>query len=97
MKQIGYEFLIFGKVQGVGFRKFVYKKVKSISSESKPIFGSVENLSDGSVKAIFYATHSQIIELENALRVGSFLSSVEHIEKNKLDSKHQFSEFSIIK
>ena len=46
------EFLIFGKVQGVGFRRFVKYRVDKLNEESKVLSGNVCNLSDGSVRVI---------------------------------------------
>lgn len=84
------QFLIFGKVQGVGFRFFTWQQAQKIG-----LVGTVRNRDDGSVEVIAQGTETQLIELKNWLQQGSKFARVEKVLE--LDySSHQFEKFSVI-
>ena len=62
MKQ-AYRFIISGKVQGVGYRRFVQKFCLNKSYE-----GWVRNLVDGSVEALIIAEDTELTEIEVQLK-----------------------------
>lgn len=68
-------FRIFGKVQGVGYRKFAHK----VASEMG-LRGYVRNLDDGSVEAEAILDEEQFEAFLNELKIGSVRSSVERVE-----------------
>lgn len=84
------QFLIFGKVQGVGFRFFTWQQAQKIG-----LVGTVRNQDDGSVEVIAQGTEEQLIALKNWLQQGSKFAQVEKVLE--LDySSHQFETFSVI-
>lgn len=84
------QFLIFGKVQGVGFRFFTWQQAQKIG-----LVGTVRNRDDGSVEVIAQGTKTQLIELKNWLQQGSKFARVEKVLE--LDySSYQFEKFSVI-
>lgn len=84
------QFLIFGKVQGVGFRFFTWQQAQKIG-----LVGTVRNRDDGSVEVIAQGTEEQLIALKNWLQQGSKFAQVEKVLE--LDySSHQFETFSVI-
>lgn len=84
------QFLIFGKVQGVGFRFFTWQQAQKIG-----LVGTVRNRDDGSVEVIAQGTEEQLIALKNWLQQGSKFARVEKVLE--LDySSHQFETFSVI-
>lgn len=84
--------IVTGKVQGVGFRYFVYKLAKKLDVQ-----GTVRNLDDGSVEII-----CQTDELEHfmtLIKEGNGYSKVDELYVESVDidwmsSKH-FQKFSI--
>lgn len=84
------QFLIFGKVQGVGFRFFTWQQAQKIG-----LVGTVRNRDDGSVEVIAQGTQEQFIALKNWLQQGSKFARVEKVLE--LDySSHQFETFNVI-
>lgn len=67
-------YLIYGRVQGVGFRYFVYKLSKRLN-----FYGSVKNLSDGSVEVIIDSIDQE--KIVNEIKKGNFFSFVDEIIK----------------
>ena len=72
MKQI--RFVVYGLVQGVGFRQFVYRKANKLS-----LTGYVKNLPDGSVECLAMGTKEQLASLEQSMRRGPSFSRVDSI------------------
>ncbi|AHH09007.1 acylphosphatase (plasmid) [Borrelia anserina] len=82
-----YQYLISGKVQGVGFRAFTEQIANKIE-----IKGFVKNLDDGKVEIIAFFNNKEQIELfENTLKKGNGYSKIEKIEKKLLDEKYPFN------
>ncbi len=67
-------FLVSGRVQGVGFRNFVYKRAGPLGVQ-----GLVRNLEDGRVEILAAGTSEALREFENTIAKGpahAFVSSV---------------------
>ncbi len=69
-----YRFFIFGRVQGVFYRKFV-----SSAAMKRQFRGYVKNLADGSVEVVVELTDEDLEEFMRILKEGSPLSTVENI------------------
>lgn len=75
-----YRFIIFGRVQGVFYRKFV-----SQAAMKKQIRGYVKNLSDGTVEVAAELIDDDLEDFLELLRKGSPLSRVEDISYELID------------
>lgn len=75
-----YRFLIFGKVQGVYYRKFV-----SQAAMKKQIRGYVKNLPNGTVEAVAELIEDDLQAFIKLLRAGSPSSVVEDINYELID------------
>lgn len=69
-----YRFIIFGRVQGVYYRKSVSQAVMK-----KQIRGYIKNLSDGTVEVIAELIDDDLNDFLELLREGSLLSHVDDI------------------
>ena len=90
------QFLVFGKVQGVGFRRFVKAKVDVINEERIKISGYVCNLADGSVRVIAQGSKEDLQKLYEILSVGTIKSEVSRIEVSDV-AKAEFDSFEILR
>ena len=88
LKMKKYEIYISGRVQGVGYRYFVYYKAKALG-----IKGSVKNLGDGRVKVIAIGENTKKF-IEN-LRKGPMMSYISDIKINELSSTKEYDEFMV--
>jgi len=69
-----YRFIVFGRVQGVYYRKFI-----SQAAMKKQIRGYVKNLPDGAVEVIAELIDDDLDDFLELLRKGSLLSHVDEI------------------
>lgn len=69
-----YRFIVFGRVQGVYYRKYV-----SQSAMKKQIRGYVKNMPDGTVEVVAELINDDLDEFLELLREGSLLSHVDEI------------------
>ncbi len=83
MKQT-YRFIISGKVQGVGYRRFVQKFCLNKNYE-----GWVRNLDDGSVETLIVAEDAEFKEIEVQLKKGPIFSKVVEIQKTKMENSNE--------
>ncbi|TCJ96193.1 acylphosphatase [Volucribacter psittacicida] len=85
-------FAIYGKVQGVGFRYFTWKKAKQWQ-----ITGWVKNLADNSVQVLAQGSHENLTLFKQWLEQGPPQSRVELVlELNEPQFTEQiYSQFSI--
>lgn len=67
-------YFVRGRVQGVGFRRFVEKRAKEIG-----VRGWVKNLADGRVEVFALGSAEQQNQLETLLRRGPESSQVEEL------------------
>ncbi len=70
-----YRFIIFGKVQGVFYRKYV-----SQAMMKKQYKGYIQNLDNGTVEVVAEVFDDDFDTFMGILREGSLLSSVEDIQ-----------------
>ena len=75
-----YKFIIFGRVQGVFYRKFVSQALMK-----KQFKGYIQNLSDGTVEAVAEVFDDDFDAFIEILKEGSPLSSVEDIKHEIID------------
>lgn len=79
---------ISGFVQGVGFRHFVRSKAIELG-----LTGFVRNLPDGRVEAVFQGDKSSIEQIIKDCRKGPFLSEVENIDVDWVNTEEKFKSF----
>jgi acylphosphatase len=70
-------FLVHGRVQGVGFRWFVWK-----TAERLGLGGLARNLPDGSVEVVAEGPGPALEQLARALQRGPPLAQVERVERS---------------
>ena len=70
------EYIVRGRVQGVGFRWFVEHEARKIG-----LAGMVRNLEDGTVQAVASGTTSQLAELRVKLERGPRAARVDSVEE----------------
>ena len=87
---IQYEIKISGRVQGVGFRYFVYHKAKEFGLK-----GWVKNSVDGGVLVMVQCDTTEIDIFIDYLRIGPIRSRVDKISKHKMELLVDFDNFSI--
>ena len=75
-----YRFIIYGRVQGVFYRKFV-----SQAAMRKQIRGYIRNLPDGNVEVVVELIDDDLDDFLKLLRDGSPLSHVDDIEYEKIE------------
>ena len=75
-----FRFIVYGKVQGVFYRKAVAQKLRQTG-----IQGYVRNLPDGTVEVVARLTDEEIPSVRKILEEGSPLSEVDGIEIEPLD------------
>ena len=76
---VALRFLVYGRVQGVGFRWFVLREAKR-----RGLRGFARNLRDGSVEVVAAGTPQALEELERALAQGPPAAQVERVEKSEV-------------
>jgi acylphosphatase len=75
-----YRFIIFGKVQGVYYRKFV-----SQAMMKRQFKGYIQNLTNGTVEVVAEIFDDEFDDFIKILKEGSPLCSVENIEYKIID------------
>lgn len=84
------EFLIYGNVQGVGFRYFTWREAVKIG-----ICGYVKNMSNGSVYVVACGTMEQIEKFQAYLQKGPKSATVATVIMQDYIGQQAFSDFSI--
>jgi len=82
--------IVSGKVQGVGYRYFVYHLAKTISAK-----GYVKNLRDGSVEIIIDDKSISDDFFINKLKEGPIRSRVVNIEQSVINIESNYEDFHI--
>lgn len=77
-----YRFRFYGRVQGVGFRYFVYTKAVLLN-----LNGYVKNLDDGSVEAEVEGAEENIFEFLSQVFKGNGISRVDDLTKEEMSIK----------
>jgi len=72
-------FLVRGRVQGVGFRWWVWRQATRLG-----LRGFARNLRDGSVEVIAEGSDSSLADLERLLAQGPPAAQVESVEKSQV-------------
>jgi len=85
-----YEYIIKGRVQGVGFRYFTYNNALLYK-----VKGYVKNLTDGSVEVLAIGEDDTISEFIKVLKKGPSLSKVNDIITNEIDNCPHYNDFKI--
>jgi len=89
--KVGYRINCKGVVQGVGFRFFTKQEADELR-----LFGSVKNLSDGSVEIHVYGENRQVLKFLKWCHVGPKTSNVSKMEYDEIDfDKDIIQEFRI--
>mgnify|MGYP001174531836 CR=1 FL=1 len=83
--------LIFGKVQGVGFRYWLYDK-----AIKKNIRGWVKNNITGEVEALLIGNHNDVNEIIKQCREGPRSSNVTHIKIREYKPEYSKGSFKIL-
>ena len=81
-------YLVSGRVQGVGFRRFVCGEALKIG-----VRGWVRNLADGRVEVLATGSDEQLEKLRAELNRGPKASFVEKVDENKVTHEIQSSTF----
>ncbi|MHB8735145.1 MAG: acylphosphatase [Terriglobales bacterium] len=76
----GMRYLVYGRVQGVGFRFFVEAAAQRLG-----LIGWVRNRSDGGVEALAIGPRVKLQQLEAQLRRGPSASRVENVHTEAAD------------
>ncbi|MFA6572352.1 MAG: acylphosphatase [Bacteroidota bacterium] len=84
------EFIISGRVQGVGYRYFVFHHAVSLG-----LTGYVRNIYDGNVVVVAEGEEGQLELLHQQLKIGPSRSYVENIKVIFDEYKAEFSRFEI--
>lgn len=83
-------FVVYGRVQGVGFRYFIWKEAERIG-----IKGTVKNCIDGSVEIVAEGNDGQLQDFYDWLKVGPRTAGVERVLEDNIENKC-YPDFSII-
>lgn len=86
-----YYLRFFGRVQGVGFRYFVYENASRMN-----LTGYVRNLTDGSVEAEIQGEGAFIDELRNIILRGNRYIKVARLEIKEINSKEKEKNFEML-
>jgi len=85
------EAVITGRVQMVMYRDFSQKKARSLS-----ITGTVQNLSDGSVRVVAQGNEGDLEKYVDLLKKGPIFSRVDNVTIVELSKLNEYKEFNII-
>lgn len=81
---------VYGKVQGVYFRAWVFDQAKSLG-----LTGWVRNLREGAVEILAQGPDEALSALRERLSQGSPLSRVESVETRMTEHDKAYAEFAI--
>ncbi|PJG86282.1 acylphosphatase [Conservatibacter flavescens] len=84
------QYNVYGRVQGVGFRYFTWKKAQQLDLK-----GFVRNLSDGSVSILVQGTQEQLAQFRHWLEEGPKTAHVERVLEQHYDEERVFTTFEI--
>jgi acylphosphatase len=84
------KFLIYGDVQGVGYRFFAQR-----AAARHQVNGYVKNCADGTVEAVAQGRAADVEEFKKDLATGPSEASVSQVEEINLEPTNEFSAFRI--
>lgn len=90
MEDITKHYLISGRVQGVGYRRFVQRQAIQLQLK-----GWVRNLRDGRVEAVAAGPANSLSEFEGRLREGPSMSRVDSLQVTTGVTMGQLTEFAV--
>jgi acylphosphatase len=90
MNNIQVKYTIFGRVQGVGYRYYVYKNATELGLK-----GYAKNNFDGTVEVVVDGNSDSIEIIERILKVGPARSNVDRLRKEELLYENKFTGFDI--
>ncbi len=82
------QFIITGKVQKVGYRRFAQKKAKSLD-----IFGFARNEANGDVTVVGQGSETALESFEEYLRKGPLLARVKMLKSSVINIDESCNEF----
>lgn len=85
------QFIIYGHVQGVGFRFFTWREAQRLG-----LTGWVKNQADGSVAVLAQGSEQQLEQFSAWLQQGPKTATVNYVESFSLETKTIFTDFQII-
>lgn len=85
------EIILYGKVQGVGFRRFA-----KLVADQLNIKGYVKNQNDNQLDIIAQGDKNRLKEFIDLIKQGPLLAKIEKCEIKSWDSQENFQEFRII-
>ncbi len=85
------ECLVVGRVQMVMYRDFAKRKARALG-----LCGTVENLSDGSVRVVAQGSKEQLEKLITQLKRGPLLAAVEEVQTSWRQPTTTFQNFQIL-
>ena len=88
--RIARQFLVTGRVQGVGFRYFVHDV-----ATREGVTGYVRNLPDGRVEARVEGDAEAVTRVERAIRSGPAGSRVEYVDTDVLPPSGNYKSFRV--
>lgn len=83
--------LVSGRVQGVGFRQFVFGIATDLALQ-----GFVRNLRDGRVEILTNAPEDKLNIFMNKIKLGTTRAVVETLVISKIESTREFQVFTIL-
>lgn len=90
MKEKTIHVTITGNVQGVGFRWFTKQE-----ADKRAIQGTVQNMPDGSVEAVFQGDEPALEDCIAAVRSGPSHARVDDVRVKTVESPSRYDSFSI--
>jgi len=84
------KFLIYGEVQGVGYRFFAQR-----AAARHQVSGYVRNCDDGTVEAVAQGRPADVEEFKKDLATGPRWASVSQVEEIHLEPTAEYSSFRI--
>ena len=92
MKPRRVEFVVIGRVQGVCYRASTQDKAHSLG-----LVGTVQNLSDGSVRVVAEGEQPRLDELVSWCRKGPSFARVDALTPTFSDGTGEFTNFTILR
>lgn len=89
-KMTAKKYLIFGRVQGVGYRFFAQREASSLG-----IHGYVKNLADGNVEVYAAGSEKALEKFERRLHEGPYSSEVTRVEGTFQSIDKKYTRFVI--
>ena len=86
------QFIVHGRVQGVGFRWFVQRTATELG-----LSGWVRNEPDGTVRTEAYGTGAELLELSRRLSSGPPGSNVERVDAREMTNQTTEGAFRILR